>query len=75
MNRKEEITINLKDFKDSMCLTITFPQMKMLLTRFLMNCFKVKVEVARDLKVFFKMNLQITIKFLCNQIFRQMIIL
>jgi len=48
MNRKEEITINLKDFKDSMCLTITFPQMKMLLIRFLMNCFKVKVEVARD---------------------------
>jgi len=75
MNRKEEITINLKDFKDSMCLTITFPQMIMLLTRFLMNYFKVKVEEARDLKVFFKMNLQIIIKFLCNQIFRQMIIL
>ncbi len=74
LNKKGEITINHKVFKDSMYLTI-FNSIKILQIRFQMNHFKVRVEVVRDLKVFFIMTHQILIQYNCKLIFKQMIMM
>lgn len=74
LNKKGEITINHKVFKDSMYLTI-FNSIKILQIRFQMNHFKVRVEVVRDLKAFFIMTHQIIIQYNCKLIFKQMIMM
>lgn len=74
LNKKGEITINHKVFKDSMYLTI-FNSIKILQIRFQMNHFKVRVEVVRDLKAFFTMTHQIIIQYNCKLIFKQMIMM